>query len=121
MRLLIGWAINAAVLLLIPYIVPAVQIRGLGTVEGFGTALIVALVLGLLNTIVRPVLLVLTLPITVLTLGLFIVVINGLMFWLAAKFLPGFEIRSFGWAIVAAIVYSIISYAVNAILLKQDH
>lgn len=120
MRLLLGWAINAAVLLLLPYIVPAVHIRGMGTIEGFGTALIVALVLGLLNTIIRPVLFVLTLPITVLTLGLFILVINGLMFWLAAQFLPGFEIRSFGWAIIAALVYSVISYAINSILLKPD-
>ncbi len=120
MRILLGWAINAVVLLLLPYIVPAVHLRGLGTVEGFGTALIVALVLGLLNTIVRPVLVILTLPITVLTLGLFILVINGLMFWLAAQFLPGFEIRSFGWAIVAALVYTLISYAINAVLLKRD-
>ncbi len=121
MRILLAWAINAAALLVLPYIVPAVQIRGLGTIEGFGTALIVALVLGLLNTVIRPVLFVLTLPITVLSLGLFILVINGLMFWLAAQFLPGFEVRSFGWAIVAALVYSVISYAINAVLLKQDH
>lgn len=120
MRLLLGWAISAAVLLLLPYIVPAVSIRGMGTIEGFGTALLVALVLGLLNTIIRPILVILTLPISVLTLGLFILVINGLMFWLAAAFLPGFEVRSFGWAIIAALVYSVISYAINALLLKDD-
>jgi uncharacterized membrane protein YvlD (DUF360 family) len=77
MRLLLGWAINAGVLLLLPYLIPAVQIND------FVTALMVALVLGLLNAIVRPLLVILTLPITLLSLGLFLFVINGLMFWLA--------------------------------------
>jgi putative membrane protein len=112
-RILLGWAINAGVLLLLPYIVPAVYVRNLGV------ALLVALVLGLLNAIVRPILFVLTLPITVVTLGLFIFVLNGLMFWLTAQLMPGFEVRGFWWAVLAAIVFSVISWVVSSVVLKQ--
>ncbi|HMS80780.1 MAG TPA: phage holin family protein [Burkholderiaceae bacterium] len=114
MRLLIGWAINAGVLLLLPYVLPAVQVKS------FGTALLVALVLGLLNAIVRPVLVLLTLPITVLTLGLFLLVINGLMFWLVGRMLDGFEVAGFWWAVLAAVLYSVISAAVSSVLLRSD-
>ncbi len=114
MRLLLGWAINAGVLLLLPYLIPAVQIRT------FGAALVVALVLGLLNAIVRPVLVLLTLPITVLSLGLFLLVINGLMFWLAARLLDGFEVAGFWWAVLAALVYSLVGTAVSSLLLRKD-
>ncbi len=111
MGIVIGWIINAVCLLLLAYIMPAVQ------VAGFGTALIVALVLGLLNIIIRPVLILLTLPVNLLTLGLFTFVINGFLFWLAAQILAGFTVRSFGWAVLAAIVYSLISWAISALLL----
>lgn len=114
MRLLLGWAINAGVLLLLPYLIPAVQLRG------FGTALIAALVIGLLNTIVRPVLVLLTLPITLITLGAFLLVVNGITFWLAARLLPGFTIAGFGWAILAAIVYSLATWAIASMLLRND-
>ena len=114
MRLLLGWAINAGVLLLLPYLLPAVQ------VSDFSTALLVALVLGLLNAIVRPVLVLLTLPITVLTLGLFLFAINGLMFWLVAWMLDGFTVTSFWWAVLAALLYSVISSFVSSMLLRRD-
>ena len=114
MRLLLGWAINAGVLLLLPYVLPAVQ------VGGFGTALLVALVLGLLNMIVRPILVLLTLPITVLTLGLFLFVINGLMFWLVARMFDGFTVTGFWWAVLAALLYSVISSFVSSALLRRD-
>jgi putative membrane protein len=114
MRMLLGWAINAGALLLLPYILPAVQVKS------FGTALLVALVLGLLNTLVRPVLVLLTLPITVLTLGLFILVINGLMFWLVSRMLDGFSVAGFWWAVVAALVYSLISWAISSVVMRQD-
>lgn len=114
MKWLLGWAVNAGVLLLLPYVVPAVQVRH------FGTALLVALVLGLVNAIVRPVLVLLTLPITILTLGLFLFVVNGLMFWLVARLLPGFEVTGFWWAVLAAFLYSVISTAVSSLLLRQD-
>ena len=61
----------------------------------------------------------LTLPINLLTLGLFTFVINGLLFWLTARFLDGFEVASFGWAVLAALVYSLISWAVSALLLGK--
>jgi len=113
MSILVGWAINALCLLALPYILPAVQI------DSFLTALVGALVIGLLNALIRPILIVLTLPITILTLGLFIFVINGVVFWLVARFLEGFNIASFGWAIAAAIVYSLISWALNSLLFRR--
>ncbi len=113
MRLLIGWAINAACLLALPYLLPAIQVRGLMN------GLVAALVLGLLNTLIRPVLLLLTLPINLITLGLFTLVINGFLFWLAARVLEGFSVASFGWAIIGALCYSLISWAVSALLLGR--
>jgi putative membrane protein len=113
MRILLGWAINALCLLALPYVLSAVK------VSDFGTALIVALVLGLLNIVIRPILVILTLPINLLTLGLFTFVINGLLFWLTAQWVNGFAVTSFGWAIVGAIVYSLISWAVSSIVLRK--
>lgn len=113
-RILLGWAINAAAVFLLPYVLPSVQ------VASFGVALLVALVVGLLNTFIRPVLFVLTLPITVITLGLFTLVLNGLMFWLAARFVDGFRIDGFWWAVLAAIVYSIVSWAISSLVMKED-
>ncbi len=113
MRILLGWAINALCLLALPYLLNAVQ------VAGFGTALVVALVLGLLNVLIRPVLIILTLPINILTLGLFTFVINGLLFWLVSRMVDGFSVASFGWAIVAALVYSLISWAVSSIVMSS--
>ena len=110
MSLILVWAINAVSLLLLAWLVPAVQ------VASFGTALVVALVLGLLNAVIRPVLIVLTLPVNLLTLGLFTFVINGFLLWFAARILEGFSVSSFGWAILAAIVYSLISWAVSSVL-----
>lgn len=113
MRVLFGWALNAAVLMLLPYVLPAVQIHG------FVTALLAALIISLLNTLVRPVLVILTLPVTILSLGLFLLVLNGLSFWMAAQFLPGFEVTGFGWAVIAAIAYSILSSLVASVLLRS--
>jgi len=114
MRLLLGWAINAGVLLLLPYVTKAVQINS------FGAALIAALVIGLLNVLLKPILILLTLPVTILTMGLFLFVLNGFTFWLAARMLPGFEIASFWWAVLAAIIYTVITSVVGAVLFKQD-
>lgn len=109
-RLLLGWAINALCLLALPLMLDAVQ------VEGLGTALVAALVIGLLNALIRPVLLVLTLPINLLTLGLFTFVINGVLFWLAARWLEGFEVAGLGWAILASVIYSLASWAVGTLV-----
>lgn len=112
-RLLLVWLVNALALLALPYIVGGVQIAG------FGTALVAALVLGLVNALIRPVLVLLTLPITLVTLGLFILVINGLLFWLVASFLDGFAVSGFGSALFGALVYAVISWALSALLFER--
>lgn len=114
MRLLIGWAINALALMALPYLMSSVQIKS------WGTAFLVALVIGLLNTIVRPILFILTLPVNVLTLGLFTFVLNGFMFWVASRLVDGFFVGGFWWAVLAAIVYSIISSAISSLVMKDD-
>ncbi len=110
MSLIIGWVVNTLSLLALAWLMPAVQIRSVGA------AILAALVLALLNTLIRPILLILTLPVNVLTLGLFTFVINGFLFWLATQMLEGFAVRSFGWAVLAAIVYSLISWVISALL-----
>ncbi len=109
-KILVVWLINALALLALPYIVTSVR------VESFGTALVAALALGLVNTLIRPVLVVLTLPITVVTLGLFIFVINGLLFWFVASFLKGFHVAGFWSAVLGAIVYAVISWLASALV-----
>lgn len=113
MRLVIVWVINAVALFFLPYVVPFVH------VDDFVSALVAALILGLINTIIRPVLVLLTLPVTILTLGLFILVINGLLFWLVGSWVQGFRVDGFWAAVLGAIVYSIISWLLSAILLRN--
>ncbi len=113
MRILIVWLINTVALLALPYLMKSIQI------SGFWTALIAALVLGLVNALIRPVLVLLTLPVTLVTLGLFIFVINGLMFWLVSKMVDGFYVSSFWAAIGGALLYSIISWALSTLLFKN--
>ena len=114
MRLLLTWLINAAALMALPYLMTSVH------VTNASAALVAALVLGLVNTIIRPLLVVLTLPVTVVTLGLFILVINALLFWLVATMVDGFQVTGFGSAFIAAILYSVISWALSSLLLKKD-
>jgi putative membrane protein len=111
-RLLLVWLVNAAALFALPYIFTSIH------VSTFGAALVAALVLGLINTLIRPVLLLLTLPVTVLTLGLFIFVINGLLFWAVGSWLEGFRVDGFWAGVFGAIVYSLISWALSALLAK---
>jgi putative membrane protein len=112
LRLLVVWLINAVALIAVAYLMPSV------TVSSFGAALLAALVLGLLNAVVRPVLVLLTLPVTILTLGLFIFVLNGLLFWLAGNWLQGFEVVGFWAAVFGAILFSLVSWALSALLLR---
>ena len=114
MRLLLTWLINAAALFAVPYLMHSVS------VNSAGAALVAALVLGLVNTLVRPVLVLLTLPVTVLSLGLFIFILNGFMFWLVAQVVDGFHVDSFWAAIGGALLYSVISWALSTLLLKKD-
>ena len=107
MKLIIRWLLLAAALLLVAYLYPGVSITS------FGAALIAALVLGLLNTIVRPLLVLLTLPVTVLTLGLFLFVINALMFWAAASVLAGFNVAGFSAALIGSLIYSLCGMVID--------
>jgi len=112
MYLLLIWAINAAALFALPFLMTSIR------VDSAGAAIIGALVLGLVNTLIRPVLVLLTLPVTLLTLGLFILVINALMFWAAAQLVDGFHVAGFWSAMGGAILYSIISWILSALLLQ---
>ena len=114
MKLLIGWLLNALALLAVAYFVPGIH------VSSFTYALIAAAVIGLANILIKPILLILTLPVTIITLGLFIFVINGLMFWLAGYVLQGFDVKSITAGIIGAIVYSIISWILSAIVPDKD-
>lgn len=113
MRLLLIWLINTVALFAIPQLLDSVQI------DSFSTALLASLVLGLVNTLLRPILILLTLPVTFLTLGLFIFVINGLMFWAAADLVKGFQVDNFGAAIVGALIYSVLSWALSTLFLRK--
>lgn len=106
-RFLVRWVLLAGALLLVAYLYPGV------TLGGFGSALLVAAVLGLLNTVLRPVLVLLTLPVTLITLGLFLFVINAALFWLAATALEGFAVRGFGAALVGSLLYSALGLVVD--------
>ncbi|HEX6157004.1 MAG TPA: phage holin family protein [Burkholderiales bacterium] len=112
MRLLVVWLINALALIAVAYLMPSIQI------SSFGAALVAALVLGLVNAIVRPILVLLTLPVTILTLGLFIFVLNGLLFWMVGSWLEGFWVGGFWAGVLGAIVFSIISWALSALVLR---
>src|SRR4051794_15931759 len=112
LRILVVWLINAVALAAVAYLMPSVSI------DSAGAALAAALVLGLVNTLVRPVLVLLTLPVTVLTLGLFIFVINGLLFWAVGSFVSGFHVAGFWSGVVGAIIFSVISWALSALVLK---
>ncbi|HMM47432.1 MAG TPA: phage holin family protein [Thiobacillaceae bacterium] len=110
MRLILLWILNAVALLAVAWLLPSI------TLAGFGSALIAALGLGLVNTLVRPILAFLTLPLTVLTLGIFYLVLNGLLFWLASAVLPGFHVAGFGAALVGAILYGVIAWGLSALI-----
>ena len=112
MYLLARWLVNALALLGATYLVPGISI------SSFYTALTVALILGLINAVIRPILLVLTLPINILTLGLFTFVINGLLFWFVSTFIKGFMVSGFLSAVVGALVVSVLSWWGNKFLLS---
>jgi putative membrane protein len=112
MKLLVVWLINALALMAVAYLLPGIA------VSSFAVALVAALVLGLVNAVIRPVLILLTLPATLLTLGLFIFVINGLLFWFVGSFVAGFAVNGFWPGVFGAIGYSIVSWALSALLLN---
>ena len=113
MHLLLRWVLNALALMLVTKIIPGVS------VDGFYSAMIVALALGILNALVRPILIFLTLPLTILTLGLFTLVINTTIFWFVATIAKGFHVAGFAPAFWAALLLWAISWVTNA-LLRSD-
>ncbi|PLC54475.1 hypothetical protein CR155_06770 [Pollutimonas nitritireducens] len=112
MELILVWILNAVALLVVAYLLPGI------TVASFGSALIAALVLGLLNTLVKPLLILLTLPITIVTLGLFLLVLNALVFWFAGSVLKGFQVSGFWWALLGALIYSVVSGLLSRLLVQ---
>jgi len=109
-KIIVRWLLLAAALLFVAYVLPGV------TVASFGSALFAAAVLGLLNALLRPVLVILTLPVTLVTLGLFLFVINALMFYFAAQLLSGLSVAGFGWALLGSLVYSVCGVVIDVAL-----
>ncbi len=109
-RLLLKWLLSAASLLFVAYVYSGV------VVQSFPSALIAAFVIGLFNVILRPILVVLTLPVTIVTVGLFLFVINALMFWAAASVLDGFQVTGFGAALIGSLIYSLLGVVIESAL-----
>lgn len=107
MKIILRWFLLAAALLLVAHLYPGVE------VSTFTSAMIAALVLGLLNTLLRPLLVILTLPVTLLTLGLFLFIINALMFQFAAELLPGLSVTGFGAALIGSLIYSLCGVVID--------
>jgi putative membrane protein len=105
--------LTAIALLVVANLVGGVQ------VSGFGAALIGALMLGLVNAFVRPVMILLTLPLTIVTLGLFLFVVNALMFWLVAALVPGFQIRGFGAALLGSLLLTVLNILIDRLTPKD--
>lgn len=113
MKLILKWLLSAAALLCVAYLYSGV------VVSSFGAAMLAALVIGLFNMVLRPVLVLLTLPVTVVTLGLFLFVINALMFWSASGVLDGFHVRSFSAALLGSLIYSAFGLVIDAAFAKK--
>lgn len=110
MRLVLRWALNAVALMLLPQLIAGLR------VDSYTAALVTALLLGLINALIRPILILVTLPITVLTLGLFTLVINALLFWAVAGLVAGVHVADFWTAFWAALLYSLLTWLVNLAL-----
>lgn len=108
MRLLLIWVLNALALLTVANFMPGIHLGG------FADAMVAALFLGLVNTLIRPLLILFTLPVTVLTMGLFIFVINGLLFWFIGSVLRNFVVDGFWFGVGGAVLYSVFSWALSA-------
>jgi len=110
MRLLINWMITTVAILITAYFLPGVMVRNLTA------AVVTALVLGLINAIIRPILIVLTLPLTIVTLGLFIFILNALLVLLTGAIVPGFDVRNFWWALLFSLVFSVVSFILHRVV-----
>ena len=110
MRVLINWFVTTVVILISAYLLPGVAVRGIGA------AVVAALVLGLINAFIKPILIILTLPLNILTLGLFTFVLNALLVLLTSAIVPGFYVRNFWWALLFSLVFSIVSFVLHRIV-----
>ena len=110
MKTLLKWCLSAMALMALAQLDAGIS------VAGFGSALVAALMIGLLNLLVRPVLVVLTLPVTLLTLGLFYFVINALLFWIASEVLQGFQVATFADALLGSVLYSVMGVIIESAL-----
>jgi putative membrane protein len=110
MKLIAKWLLSATALLAVASIYSGVEVRS------FGAAMVAALFIGLFNVFLRPLLIVLTLPITLLSLGLFLFVINALLFWTAASVLEGFHVQGFGAALLGSFIYSALGLLIDSAL-----
>ena len=113
MRILLHWILNALALVIVAHVVPGVA------VHDPISALVAAVLLGLANAVIRPILVLLTLPVTILTLGLFLLVINGLLFWAVSALITGFEVHGLWPGVLGALVYSVLT-AVLSLLVRRD-
>ena len=112
MKLITQWLLSAAALLAVAYLYEGV------VVTSFGAALLAAALLGAPNLVLRPILILLTLPVTLLTMGLFLFVVNALIFWAAAGLLSGLDVRSFGAALLGSLIYSALQLAIDFVLAR---
>jgi putative membrane protein len=110
MKILVKWLLSAVALLAVANLYGGVM------VSSFGAAMVAALVMGLLNAVVRPILVILTLPLTLVTLGLFLFVINAAMFWSAAAVLDGFQVQGFGAALIGSLIYTVLGLVIESAL-----
>ena len=110
LRILLVWLLNALALMAVAYLMPSVQ------VASFGAALVAALVLGLVNTLLRPLLVLLTLPVTLLTIGIFYFVLNGLLFWGVGSLLEGFEVGGLESGILGGLLYGLIAWGLSLLV-----
>ena len=110
MSFLLQWLVSGLAIIITAYLLPGVR------VAGFFAALVTALILGLINAFIRPVLILLTLPLNILTLGLFTLVINALLIMLAAAVVPGFTVQGFWWALLFGLVLAVVNFALGSIV-----
>jgi len=113
LRLLIVWLINTVSLFILPHLISSIYLKN------FMTAMASALVLGLINALIKPIFTLLTLPVTLLTMGLFVFVLNGLLFWFVSHLIPGFQVAGFWSAVGGALLYSIIAWSLSTLLLRE--
>ncbi len=110
MYVILRWIVNSLALMIVTYVVPGIEVKS------FWTALIVVLFLGIVNALIRPFLILLTLPVNILTLGVFTLFINAFMFWLVGTFVKGFDIMNYATAFWGALIYWLITWATNGLL-----